>query len=1363
MDGGAEKKTEEEGKEDDIKLCKENVKEFLNIFATKKANFSHILEKKSLAANSLLKGTCNRAFKRMADQKIVVDGAKNVVEISDKNSLFKYEAPIQVGSRKFIMRFRNNEKSHKIECLWLGKPGEKIPEDGEEKSSLMMLFKEGYRPENSDIEFQLPVRRNKAYAKSSKAGRLTFGDEHLLTINMGKPLPEIPRDKFDVQLRHRYHRDKAWVVLFFIYWIVEIGMAIHAFANGRPARVLYGIDSLGNLCGEKSDIIDLSTKTHLFYAAPEETNGLKLCVANCPSTNDTVIENYIFNLLNHGNSTSGGATIRSNMPTVVLANRCLPTGSGSTTVLSVSATLFADAVNGWKSTFVTCIAAFLLGFIWMKLMLSKPTFVLNFAFTIAILGLLLFTGVFLVSYAIVTPPAGMDNSTSYLVDPGVQTLVLVFSLISFCFLLYIIYKSCRLRKDFGNASKVFDLTSEALRDCNIAIIHANCCIPTKQNLTEKTGDGEGKIADASDVEIENGEEAKDTNEEGVAPKPKAINIRPILTFPIYNFIILVSFIVLWMLVFLHLISLGNIEQVCECIKSLDNCMCSRYFEFDTGARWFAIVHLYGLFWGVSLIVNVTRVTISMTVSTWYFSEAKDLEVRTLPPEIVRSSYRRTLWHHSGSLLKASFYTPVVVILRPLSFFLLQIRDMFSCVGRITFCCRGCIRVILLSCCGFQQLAYLDIRAAMQQIALHGSSFIRGATVGTKLKMRNEDRVKGLENALSFKLLFGKLSIFCFSFFIGWLYFRAIDQTAVGSIGAPIIVLVLNSIVAFATMSLFVEQYDMSIETILQDFFEDCERNMRSTEVFMPPEFRKFIDDYGYYTSGTFPSDPTAMYRKLFNANKLGVMHVATKEVLCQYVTTYDAQLNDKTKYPEEKEGYYIKGNIPLKHESQPRNSLDIYHFKYGRLVADNINALFRIPFTAKSLVGEDESWTKGLKKIQWDQIKLPIRGGGYHKLRKLDPSMVAKRAPNDPHLNLIKSGEIICYHSDIERGLAEQDSEQQCLDNGSTSIRILVNMRTLRVARRLIDAEEDSSVAIATPAPLSGEEKAKYLEDNGFDNAAFKKWCEENELCMKKVPKYEKLKHPELSFAKDAFIFLHQTYYFYDSARSWVPVKPVDVIKGDIGSSGTINNLYVAILRYNGIVARCLSGAWLWSNDGTYTAEGVQRGATEGEMLALDMQRRTMSEFYLPKVGWIPTDATPTRLSYNFDPTVRRARARMGKYGWNKNLSMTCLANFGNDSGLLLLNSAGFEMGRPKVQIGPVGNDMGKYSESYHTGNSNRPDFKDGKGISLNNREFMCTDLAVSSYQPEKGMKDDLFNAIETLTPVDPNPEYGKVKTADQG
>ena len=57
-----------------------------------------------------------------------------------------------------------------------------------------------------------------------------------------------------------------------------------------------------------------------------------------------------------------------------------------------------------------------------------------------------------------------------------------------CLLFYIVYKSCRLR-NFGNASQLFSLTSEALRDCNVAIAHANCCIPSKQvpenNTTEQ--------------------------------------------------------------------------------------------------------------------------------------------------------------------------------------------------------------------------------------------------------------------------------------------------------------------------------------------------------------------------------------------------------------------------------------------------------------------------------------------------------------------------------------------------------------------------------------------------------------------------------------------------------------------------------------------------------------------------------------------------------------------------------------------------------------------------------------------------------------------------------------------------------------
>jgi hypothetical protein len=1306
--------------EEDIKLCKETCKQFLGHFGKKKTSLHSLLERKSSAANSLLKGTMGRAYLRIGKDRAVEVDSSSLTEVTEVESLFSYKANFSVGGAKFELKFKNNSKSHKIERLWVGPRGGAIPKGGEFDSSLVVLFKEGYEPDKNDFEFDL-YARPKARSSAYKAAKLHFGDEHLLTINAGKPLAEIAREKFDVLAIRRYHRDKVWILIFLLYWAIEIGVASHAVANGRLDRVLHGVDSLGNICGSNNDLVDLTDRPKLWYPNPEENRAI--CVKVCPVANQTALVDYLANIA----APNGTAPpLRVTVGTVDVSHRCLPIDGQSASIMSASATLFSDVQSGWVSSLLTCVVAFLLGLLWMKAMLWNPRGVIGSLTCVAHSGLLLFSGSFFVSYFVVELPEGLPASAkSHLVDPSAQTFAMVVGIFSFAAFVFLVYKDCKLRKDTGNAMKVFDLTSEALNECNVAIVHANCLpkkLPCKGSTAAVEKEEGGKAADVT-VEVE-GEEEK-------APD-RTVDLRPILTFPVYNFFILVAFLVLWCVVFVHLISLGSIEQKCKCAKSLSNCSCDRYFRFDDGARWFAIIHLYGLLWGVALVVNVSRVTISTAVSTWYFAEAKDLEVRVVPADLIRTSYRRALVYHSGSLLKASFYHPIVAVVRPLAFLFLKLRNMLSCVNRITFGFRGCLRSALLGCCCFQSIAYLDVRAAMQQIALRGSSFLRGAEVGTKLKMRNEGRVRGLEEAIEFKMMFGKTAIFCISFFVGFLYLRGSGNSG-GSVGAPIIVLILNCIVAYATMSLFVSQYTMSIDTILQDFFEDCERNVRSTEVFMPPEFRKFIDDYGYYTSGTFPSDPTAMYTKLFKAKKLGVMHVPTKETMCHYVTTMDVCLHDKTAWPEEKEGWFIKCDRPLDHESQPRNTLEVFHKKYGRNILDNFTSLVKIPVTAKGLAG-DGPWREGLKHIMWDQVRLPRRSAGYQRLNAMDPGEAIKRAANDPHASLIQQGQVKAFHGLCEKGLHEQYSPQQCLQYGWGSIALMVNMKTLRVARRLIDVEEDASVSCAPPAQLSAVERESYLADNGFDNEEFKDWCRANDLVMNK----EKGLHPELSFAKDAFIFLHQNFYFFDSSRGWVPTKPVEVIKGDVGSSGTINNLYVAILRYNGVVARCLSGAWLWSNDGSYTAQGIQRGATEGEMLAMDFQRRTMSEFYLDGIGWVPTDATPTRLSSNNDPIARRARAKLGKYGWRKDLSMTCMANFGNDSGLLLLNTAGFEMGKPMVQFGPIGKPMGD--------------------VSLNAREFQCIDLAVSAYKPTKGFKDELYGAKEALTPVDPNDEKAQFK-----
>ena len=141
-------------------------------------------------------------------------------------------------------------------------------------------------------------------------------------------------------------------------------------------------------------------------------------------------------------------------------------------------------------------------------------------------------------------------------------------------------------------------------------------------------------------------------------------------------------------------------------------------------------------------------------------------------------------------------------------------------------------MIILSCCCFAQFAHTDIRAALVQVGLHGSSFSRGAEVGSKLKMRNAKRMEGLVSGVHQVLFFSKITIFAVAYGIGYAVLALIQSNSSSvSVGAPVFVLILAAIANYTMISIFVDVYAISLETVLIDFMEDCERNIRSTEVF----------------------------------------------------------------------------------------------------------------------------------------------------------------------------------------------------------------------------------------------------------------------------------------------------------------------------------------------------------------------------------------------------------------------------------------------------------------------------------------------------------------------------------------------------
>ena len=65
-----------------------------------------------------------------------------------------------------------------------------------------------------------------------------------------------------------------------------------SYKNGDPRRMVFGIDSFGNVCDSSSNTahssnpnsgIDTSGRRYLFYHDPLDTSALVLCVESCPT------------------------------------------------------------------------------------------------------------------------------------------------------------------------------------------------------------------------------------------------------------------------------------------------------------------------------------------------------------------------------------------------------------------------------------------------------------------------------------------------------------------------------------------------------------------------------------------------------------------------------------------------------------------------------------------------------------------------------------------------------------------------------------------------------------------------------------------------------------------------------------------------------------------------------------------------------------------------------------------------------------------------------------------------------------------------------------------------------------------------
>lgn len=92
--------------------------------------------------------------------------------------------------------------------------------------------------------------------------------------------------------KSRHCTDLPFAMVFILFLIGLIAIALYAFAIGSPLRMIHGSDSFGNVCGQQNPKIDnlpftgldLRKRPNLFHLNQyDPINTIKICVKKCPN------------------------------------------------------------------------------------------------------------------------------------------------------------------------------------------------------------------------------------------------------------------------------------------------------------------------------------------------------------------------------------------------------------------------------------------------------------------------------------------------------------------------------------------------------------------------------------------------------------------------------------------------------------------------------------------------------------------------------------------------------------------------------------------------------------------------------------------------------------------------------------------------------------------------------------------------------------------------------------------------------------------------------------------------------------------------------------------------------------------------
>uniref|UniRef100_A0A182U3T8 Choline transporter-like protein n=1 Tax=Anopheles melas TaxID=34690 RepID=A0A182U3T8_9DIPT len=610
--------------------------------------------------------------------------------------------------------------------------------------------------------------------------------------------------------------DIFWLVLYVVFWIALIVIAVFSFIYGNPLRIINGYDSFGNTCGVRSNDkfsnfplsgMNTEDKPYLFFLDIKELrHTLKICVKECPQREllnaaelyryyedrKTKLCRYDFNMsmLQTQEANQGSKYFDFNGPcppfpvyqSAPVLHRCIPTGVNAplqqvkkmyALINSWEATqqVFSDLYKAWPTIVLICALSLVFSIVMIALLHWLATIVSWLICIIVVVVSVGITGVLWWSYYKAKHTLDTDQQLSYLEElVRNEATIYVLAIAATCIMIILLVVIYYLREKLTGLAALFE--------------EAGKCMLQLPGLAGP---------------------------------------------PLLAFLALSVFLAFWVVVVVCLATANypGVKPLLPLAQLEDSASIANDPKLkpelagknDTSFKSFKLVeyhdvnvlrhmlwiYIIGLIWTSEFIFACQQLAIAGAVAFWYFRKPTDSPVLLAIAKLVK--------YHLGSVAKGSLIITIFKIPRLILTYLYAKLKRHQQEG--SECASCCLRCCICSFWLLEKfIRYLN-HNAYTVIAIEGVNFCPAAKIAWNALVTNALQVATINGIGDFVLFLGKLAVASICGLISILLLR--DNPDLHFYMAPVIII---TVFAFFIAHIILSLYEMVVDTLFLCVCED---------------------------------------------------------------------------------------------------------------------------------------------------------------------------------------------------------------------------------------------------------------------------------------------------------------------------------------------------------------------------------------------------------------------------------------------------------------------------------------------------------------------------------------------------------------